>query len=158
MSTSAEITYSIQNDRPSITFRVSAQGEGNSAPDLRGMLSQIQEAVTEFQKKPPAKLLSNTEVVVQDAPLPTPATPKPQMLPLADNQGKNFSQKNSSKGNTGTPTSKKSKITAPQIATIRQNLVERNIPECVFCNKYGVKRVEDLPGGVAWHVIHDHMY
>ena len=158
MSTSAEITYSIQNDRPSITFRVSAQGEGNSAPDLRGMLSQIQEAVTEFQKKPPTKLLSKTEVVVQDAPHPASATPKPQMLPVADNKAKSLSQNFSSKTNTGAPTSKKSKITAPQIATIRQNLVERNIPECVFCNNYGVKRVEDLPGGVAWHVIHDHMY
>ena len=160
MSTSAEITYSIQNDRPSITFRVSAQGEGNSAPDLRGMLSQIQEAVTEFQKKPPTKLLSNTEVVVQDAPHPASATPKPQMLPLADNKGKSSSQSISSNANTGAgaSTSKKSKITAPQIATIRQNLVERNIPECVFCNTYGVKRVEDLPGGVAWHVIHDHLY
>ena len=158
MSTSAEITYSIQNDRPSITFRVSAQGEGNSAPDLRGMLSQIQEAVTEFQKKPPTKLLSNTEVVVQDAPRPAPAASKPQMLPLEDNKDKSFSQNIPSKANTGAPTSKKSKITAPQIATIRQNLVERNIPECVFCNTYGVKRVEELPGGIAWRVIHDHLY
>ena len=107
MSTSAEITYAIQNDRQSLTFHISAQGEGNSIPDLRNMLSQVQEAVMEFQNKPQPKLLSNTEVVVQDAPLPTPATPKPQMLPLADNQGKNFSQKNSSKGNTGTPTSYK---------------------------------------------------
>ena len=158
MSTSAEITYAIQNEHQSLTFHISAQGEGNSTPDLRGMLSQIQEAVTEVQNNPKPKLLSNTEVVVQDVPHPTPATPKPQMLPLADNQGKNFSQNFSSKTNTGAPTSKKSKITAPQIATIRQNLVERNIPECVFCNKYGVKRVEDLPGSVAWHVIHDHLY
>ena len=158
MSTSAEITYAIQNEHQSLTFHISAQGEGNSTPDLRGMLSQIQEAVTEVQNNPKPKLLSNTEVVVQDVPHPTPATPKPQMLPLADNQGKNFSQNFSSKANTGAPTSKKSKITAPQIAMIRQNLVERNIPECVFCNKYGVKRVEDLPGSVAWHVIHDHLY
>ena len=155
MTTTAEISCTIQNDRQSLTFRVSAQGEGNSTPDLRGMLSQIQEAVTAYQKTPQAKLLSNTEVVVQDIPHSSPpALP----APLPDNKGKSFSQKFSSKANTGAPTSGKSKITEPQIATIRQNLMERNIPECVFCNTYGVKSVEDLPGGVAWHVIHDHLY
>lgn len=158
MTTTAEITCAIQNDHQSITFRVAAQSEGDSIPDLRSMLSQVQEAVTDFQNKPQPKLLSNAEVVVQDVPHPTPATPKQQMLPLADNKGKSSSQNITSKANTGSPTSKKSKITEPQIATIRQNLVERNIPECVFCNTYGVKRVEDLPGGIAWRVIHDHLY
>lgn len=155
MSNSAEITYAIQNDRPSIMIRVSAQEEGKSKPDLREMLSQIQEAIADFQKSPQAKLLPSEEVVVQDIPYSSPpALPKP----LPDNKGKGFSQKFSSKANTGAPTSGKSKITEPQIATIRQNLMERNIPECVFCNTYGVKSVEDLPGGVAWHVIHDHLY
>ena len=155
MSNSAEITYAIQNDRPSIMIRVSAQEEGKSKPDLREMLSQIQEAIADYQKSPQAKLLPSAEVVVQDTPHSSPpALPKP----LPDNKGKGFSQKFSSKANTGAPTSGKSKITEPQIATIRQNLMERNIPECVFCNTYGVKRVEDLPGGVAWHVIHDHLY
>ena len=155
MSNSAEITYAIQNDRPSIMIRVSAQEEGKSKPDLREMLSQIQEAIADYQKSPQAKLLPSAEVVVQDIPHSSPpALPKP----LPDNKGKGFSQKFSSKANTGAPTSGKSKITEPQIATIRQNLMERNIPECVFCNTYGVKRVEDLPGGVAWHVIHDHLY
>ena len=155
MSNSAEITYAIQNDRPSIMIRVSAQEEGKSKPDLREMLSQIQEAIADFQKSPQAKLLPSEEVVVQDIPHSSPpALP----APLPDNKGKSFSQKFSSKANTGAPTSGKSKITEPQIATIRQNLMERNIPECVFCNTYGVKSVEDLPGGVAWHVIHDHLY
>ena len=159
MSTKAEVTYAIVNDRPSIMIRLSAQEEGETKPDLCGMLSQIQEAITEFQaNKPQPKLLSNAEVVVQDVPHPAPATPKPQMLPLEDNKDKSISQNIPSKANAGVPTSKKSKITAPQIATIRQNLVERNIPECVFCNTYGVKRVEELPGGIAWRVIHDHLY
>ena len=74
MSTNAEITYAIQNDRPSITIRLSAQEEGKNKPDLRDMLSQIQEAITEYQaNKPQAKLLSNTDVVVQDVPHPKPA-------------------------------------------------------------------------------------
>ncbi len=155
MSNSAEITYAIQNDRPSIMIRVSAQEEGKSKPDLREMLSQIQEAIADFQKSPQAKLLPSEEVVVQDIPYSSPpALPKP----LPDNKGKGFSQKFSSKANTGAPTSGKSKITEPQIATIRQNLMERNIPECAFCSTHGIKRLEDLPGGVAWHVIHDHLY
>ena len=155
MATTAEIFYSNQNDHPFIMIHLSAQGEGNSTPDLCGMISQIREAVTEFQEKPQAKLLSNTEVVVQDVPLSSsPAQPKP----LPDNKDKSFSQKISSKTNTGAPTASKSKITEPQIATIRQNLAERNIPECAFCNTHGVKRLEDLPGGIAWRVIHDHLY
>ena len=155
MSNSAEITYAIQNDRPSIMIRVSAQEEGKSKPDLREMLSQIQEAIADFQKSPQAKLLPSEEVVVQDIPYSSPpALPKP----LPDNKGKSFSQKFSSKANTGAPTSGKSKISEPQIATIRQNLMERNIPECAFCSTHGIKRLEDLPGGVAWHVIHDHLY
>ena len=158
MSTNAEITYAIQNDRPSITIRYSAQEEGNSKPDLCDMLSQIQEAITKFQAKPQPKLLSNTEDVVQDVPHPTQATPKPQALSLADNNVKNFPQKFIQKPNANLSSSGKKKISESQIATIRQNLRERSIPECVFCNKHGIKRVEELPGGIAWHVIHDHLY
>ena len=158
MSTNAEITYAVQNDRPSITIRYSAQEEGKSKPDLCDMLSQIQEAITKFQVKPPPKLLSNTEVVVQDVPHPTQATPKPQALSLADNNVKNSPQKFIQKTNANLSSSGKKIISESQIATIRQNLRERNIPECVFCNKHGIKRVEELPGGVAWHVIHDHLY
>ena len=158
MSTNAEITYAIQNDHPSITIRLSAQEEGETKPDLCGMLSQIQEAITEFQAKPPTKLLTNAEVTVQDVPKSTPATPKTQALPLTNNIVKSLPQKNPSKPNTAAQSSGKKKITELQIATIRQNLRERSIPECVFCNKHGIKRVEELPGGVAWHVIHDHLY
>ena len=158
MSTNAEITYAIQNDRPSITIRYSAQEEGESKPDLRDMLSQIQEAITEFQaNKPQPKLLSNTEVVVQDVPQSTPATLKPQALPLADNNLRNSPQKFSQKPNVNSSSGKK-KISEKQIATIRQNLRERDIPECAFCNTHGIKRIEDLPSGVAWHVICDHQY
>lgn len=158
MSTNAEITYAIQNDRPSITIRYSAQEEGNSKPDLCDMLSQIQEAITKFQAKPQPKLLPKSEVVVQDVPQSTPATPKPQVLPLADNNVRNSPQKFSQKPNVNSSSSGKKKISEKQIATIRQNLRERDIPECAFCNTHGIKRIEDLPSGVAWHVICDHQY
>ena len=144
MSTSAEITYSIQNDRPSITFRVSAQGEGNSAPDLRGMLSQIQEAVTEFQKKPPAKLLSNTEVVVQDVPHPTPAPQSPQAKSFSNNKGNGFSQKIAQQQKDNPEKDYPGSITEKQIGKIRYSLKERNIPEKVFCSSHDIAHIENL--------------
>ena len=49
MSKSAEITFAIQNGNPSITIRVSAQENGETKLILRDMLSEIQEAITEFQ-------------------------------------------------------------------------------------------------------------
>ena len=64
MPKQAEIMYCIQNDRPSITIHLSE--EGDLTPDLRGMLSQIQEAITEFQARPQTRLLSSSDVKVQD--------------------------------------------------------------------------------------------
>ena len=93
MSNTAEITYAIQNDRPSITIRLSVQEEGKSKPDLCDMLSLIQEAITEYQAKPQVKLLPNAEVAVQDVPHPTPAAPSSQTKPFSSNKGKGFPQK-----------------------------------------------------------------
>ena len=90
MSTTAEISYAIQNDRPSFMIRVSAQGEGNSTPDLRGMLSQIQEAITDFQKTSQAKLLPSADVVVQDVPQLTPAAHTAQAKPFPATKEKSF--------------------------------------------------------------------
>ena len=50
MSNTAEVIYAIENDRPSITIRLSAQEEGETKPDLCGMLSQIQEATNDFYR------------------------------------------------------------------------------------------------------------
>ena len=36
MSTKADVIYAIENDRPSITIRLSAQEEGETKPDLCG--------------------------------------------------------------------------------------------------------------------------
>ena len=156
MPQSAEITYAIQNDRPSITIHLSE--EGNSTPDLCGMLSQIQEAITEFQVRPQTKQLSCSDVDVQDVSRASPTAPKTQALPSPDNNGKNYPQKYSPRPNANSPSSGRKMISESQIATIRQNLQERNISEYTFCNAHGVKRIEDLPAGVAWHVIHYHTY
>ena len=145
MSTKAEVTYAIVNDRPSIMIRLSAQEEGETKPDLCGMLSQIQEAITEFQaNKPQPKLLSNAEVVVQDVPHPAPATHSPQAKPFSSNKGKGFSQKGAQKQNDNPEKDSPGSITKKQIGMIRYNLKERNIPEKVFCTSHDIARIENL--------------
>ena len=68
MTKNAEITVAIQNGNPSITIYVSAQEDGETKLILRDMLSEIQEAITEFQAKPHAKLLPSAAAKVHDAP------------------------------------------------------------------------------------------
>ena len=155
MSTSAEITCTIQKDCPSITFRISAQGEGNSAPDLLGMLSQIQEAVTEFQKTPQAKLLSNAEVVVQDAPRPMQATSKKH---FSGNKAKSLQQKSASPQNEGIDHDLPGSISSGQIGKIHVDLRSRNIPVKDFCFKQGIARIEDLAFNRAWTIINHEEY
>ena len=159
MPKKAEITYAIQNDHPSITIHLSE--EGDLTPDLRGMLSQIQEAITEFQAMPQAKLLSSSEVVVHDAPCVLPPAEEP---PLMRNEGTFVSHGNASKQKSNTASSGRchqngnKKITPGQITTIRQNLQERRIPESTFCRMNNVERLEDMSKGLAWNIIHDHQY
>ena len=154
MSTNAEITYAIQNDRPSITIRLSAQEEGKSKPDLCDMLSQIQEAITEYQaNKPQAKLLSNTDVVVQDVPHPTPAAHSTQAKPFSSNKGKGFSQKGVQQQNDNLEKDFPGSVTQKQVGMIRVNLKIRNIPEKEFCTSHDIARVEDLSLNQARSII-----
>ena len=133
MSTNAEITYAIQNDRPSITIRLSAQEEGKNKPDLRDMLSQIQEAITEYQAKPQPKLLANDEVNVQDVPV--------------------LNRKTSiSKARAFQPGTVE-KITEKQLYCIKESLGKRNLDEAAFCQTYGVNRLEDIPKNVATDIV-----
>ena len=161
MSTNAEVTFAIQNDHPSIMIRVTAQEEGNSKPDLRGMLSQIQEAITEFQAMPRAKPISSSVVEVSDAPC---ALPPAEEASLTRNEATFAPHGNVSKPKTNTVSSGRGhqsgnkKITPGQISTIRQNLQERRIPESTFCRMNNVERLEDMSKGVAWNIIHDHLY
>ena len=154
MSTNAEITYAIQNDRPSITIRLSAQEEGKNKPDLRDMLSQIQEAITEYQaNKPQAKLLSNTDVIVQDVPHPTPAAHSTQTKPFSSNKGKGFSQKGAQQQNDNPEKDFPGSVTQKQIGKIRVNLKIRNIPEKEFCTSHDIARVEELSLNQARSII-----
>ena len=144
MAITAEITCTIQNDHQSIMFRVSAQGEGNTTPNLRGMLSEIQGAITDFQKKPPARLLSNSEVVVQDVSHPVPALQSPQEKSFSNNKGKEFSQKNALQQNDNPEKDSPGSITKKQIGMIRYNLKERSIPEKAFCSSHDIAHIENL--------------
>ena len=157
MATTAEVTYTIQNERPSITIHLSAQGEENATPDLCGMLCQIQTAITEFQKKPPTKLLSNAEVVVQDAPHPAPAPQSPQAKTFFNNKGKGFYQK-SVQQNDNPGKDSPGSITEKQIGMIRVNLKFRNIPEKDFCSTHGVACINDLSLNHAHSIIKNEDY
>ena len=158
MSNTAEITYAIQNDRPSITIRVSAQEEGKSKPDLCDMLSLIQEAITEYQAKPQVKLLPNTEVAVQDVPHPTPVAPSPQTKPFSSNKGKGFPQKGAQQQNDNLEKGLPGSVTPKQIGKIRVNLKFRNIPEKSFCTSHGVARMDELSFNDAWSIINHEDY
>ena len=134
MSTNAEITYAIQNDRPSITIRLSAQEEGKNKPDLRDMLSLIQEAITEYQaNKPQAKLLANDEVDVQNVPV--------------------LNRKTSTSKARAFQPGPVEKITEKQLYCIKESLGKRNLDETAFCQAYGVNHLEDLPKSVATDIV-----
>ena len=153
MPKKAEIMYCIQNDRPSITIHLSE--EGDLTPDLRGMLSQIQEAITEFQAKPQTRQLSSSDVKVQDI---SRASPPAREEPLPDNRRKSSYQNNASSGNEAFDKSSPGSITKRQIGMIYFELKNRNIPEQVFCAKNGVARVEDLSCKKAWFIIDQEKY
>ena len=136
MATTAEISYAIQNDRPSFMIRVSAQKEGDSFPDLRGMLSKIQEAITEFQKSPQAKFLPNSEVTVLDVPSSSPPV-----------QPKDFPDNNKSG-----PTKM---ISPKQISLLTRKLNEKRMSPETLCLENGVNRIQDLTMARAREIIRD---
>ena len=158
MSNTAEITYAIQNDRPSITIRLSVQEEGKSNPDLCDMLSQIQEAITEYQAKPQVKLLPNAEVAVQDVPHPTPAAPSPQTKPFSSNKGKGFPQKGAQQQNDNLGKGLPGSVTPKQIGKIQYDLQMRKIPEKEFCSIHGVACIQDLSLNQARDIIKNEDY
>ena len=153
MPKKAEITYSIQNDRPSITIHLSE--EGNSTPDLCGMLSQIQDAITEFQARPQTRLLSSSDVKVQDV---SRASPPAREEPSSNGRRKSSYQNNASSENEEFDKSSPGTISKSQAGKIHHELEERNIPEQDFCTKHGVARVEDLPLNKAWIIIKKEQY
>ena len=155
MSTNAEVTFAIQNDRPSLMIRVTAQEEGNSMPDLRGMLSQIQEAITEFQARPQTRQLSSSDVKVQDV---SRASPPAREEPLPDRRRKTSYQNNASSGNEVFDKSSPGSISKSQTGKIYVELKKRKIAKQVFCAKHGVACVEDLPWNTAWNIINKKLY
>ena len=160
MAKTVEIFYAIQNGRPSIRFHVTDIVEGNAKEKILEMLNDlpIPESVVNSLKDPLSVPILPTAVKdeeVQDVPCALP--PAQEEAPPSNNVCPE-PQENASEQKKKTRSSSRAKITLPQIATIRQGLQERRIPEFVFCMNNHVERIEDLPGGVAWHIIHDHNY
>ena len=153
MPKKAEIMYCIQNDRPSITIHLSE--EGDLTPDLCGMLSQIQEAITEFQAKPQTRQLSSSDVKVQDV---SRASPSAREEPSPNRRRKTSYQNTATSENEAFDKSSPGTISKSQAGKIHHELEERNIPEQDFCTKHGVARVEDLPLNKAWIIISKELY
>ena len=153
MPKKAEIMYSIQNDHPSITIHLSE--EGDLTPDLRGMLSQIQEAITEFQAKPQTRQLSSSDVKVQDV---SRTSPPAREEPSPNRRRKTSYQNTATSENEAFDKSSPGTISKSQAGKIHHELEERNIPEQDFCTKHGVARVEDIPLNKAWIIISKELY
>ena len=147
MSNTAEIAFAIQNDRPSIMIRVMAQSEGNSMPNLRGMLSQIQEAITEYQAMPQAQLLSSSEGAVH------------YLSDTAMNSSNGSSRfkgaQNLSTKSHSLQTCKEAKITSGQLRLLKKTLRGLNRTDADFCQQYHLDRIENLPKEDARWIIRD---
>ncbi len=153
MPKKAELMYSIQNDRPSFTIHLSE--EGNSTPDICGMLSQIQEAITEFQVKPQTKQLSSSDVKVQDV---SSAAPPAREEPSSNSRWNTSQQNNAPSQKPKKDTSSPGTISKKQAGLIHVNLKAREISEKDFCAKHGVDCVENLSGKMAWIIIKKEQY
>lgn len=153
MPKKAEIIYSIQNDRPSITIHLAE--EGNATHDLHGMLSQIQEAITEFQARPQTRQLSSSEVEVQDI---SRASPPAREEPSPDSRWNTSQQNNALSHPPKKDTSSPGTISKKQAGLIHVNLKAREISEKDFCAKHGVDCVENLSGKMAWIIIKKEQY
>ena len=147
MSNTAEINFAIQNDRPSIMIRLTAQEEGDSKPDLRGLLSQIQEAISGFQLMPPVNLLPGSEVDVHDL-------SDTAMDSINGSSVFNGTQTSSTKS-CSSRTCNEPKITKSQIFLLRKTLRGLNRTDTDFCQQYQISHIEDLSKEDARWIIRD---
>ena len=147
MSNTAEIAFAIQNDRPSIMIRVMAQSEGNSMPNLRGMLSQIQEAITEYQAMPQAQLLSSSEGAVHDL--------SDTAMNSSNGSSRFKGAQNLSTKSHSLQTCKEAKITSGQLRLLKKTLRGLNRTDADFCQQYHLDRIENLPKEDARWIIRD---
>jgi len=136
MPNKLNVVLAIQNGQPSIQFQISNDLEGPAKEKIMRLLKDlpIQEAVmdslAEFSQ---ARFLPTDEVEVQDVPQQSVQQSKP-----CSGSAK-----------------KKAKITESQLSTLRDILAKKMISESSFCAQHGVDRLENLPGGTAWHILHE---
>ena len=146
-NTAAEIAFAIQNDRPSIMIRVMAQEEGKTMPDLRGMLSQIQEAITEYQAMPQVRLLLSSEGMVHDL--------SDTAMDSSNGSSRFRGAQNSSTKSRSSQSCKEAKITSGQLRLLKKTLRGLNRTDADFCQQYHLDRIENLPKEDARWIIRD---
>ena len=131
-----EVVLTVQNEKPSIQFHVSDVVEGPAKEKFMELLKDfpIQEAVVDsLSELSQARFLPAEDVEVLDLPQESVQQSKP-----CSNSAK-----------------KKARISESQLSTLRDILAKRMISESSFCAQHGVDRLENLPGGTAWRILHE---
>ena len=133
MAKTVEVFYTIQNGRPSIKFHIAEEVEGLAKEKFLELLKDLplpDGVIDALSVVPPARLLPSNEVEVNDVP------------------NKRFAGQK-----TFSPQSGNNKITDKQLWCIQDHLKKEGTDESEFCLRYGVKRLEDLPKGMAIKII-----
>ena len=147
MNKNAEITVAIQNGNPSITIHVSTQEDGETKLILRDMLSEIQEAITEYQAMPQAQLLSSSEGAVHDL--------SDTAMNSSNGSSRFKGAQNLSTKSHSLQTCKEAKITSGQLRLLKKTLRGLNRTDADFCQQYHLDRIENLPKEDARWIIRD---
>ena len=134
MAKTNELLYAIKNGQPSVQIHVTEVVEGSVKDKIQEMMNDLPEPIAESLKGvPPARLLSNDEVNVQDVPV--------------------LNRKTSTSKARAFQPGPVEKITEKQLYCIKESLGKRNLDETAFCQAYGVNHLEDLPKSVATDIV-----
>ena len=136
MAKNAKVIFAIQNGQPLIQFSISDDVEGCAEEKFTELLNDlpVPKSVKDFLKElSPTRLLSRDEVEERDV---------PQQSVQQSKSGSDSAKK-------------KSRISESQLSTLRDLLAKRRISESSFCAQHRVDRLENLPGGTAWRILHE---
>jgi len=133
MAKTVEVFYTIQNGQPSIKFHIAEEVEGAAKEKVIELLKDLPlpgGVIDSLSAVPPARFLPSNEVEVNDVP------------------NKRFAGQK-----TISPQSGNNIITDKQLWCIQEHLKKEGTDESEFCLRHGVKRLEDLPKGMAIKII-----
>ena len=134
MAKTLELFYAIKNGQPSVQIHVTEIVEGNIKDKLQEMMNDLPGPIAESLKGvPPARLISDDEVNVQDVSVPSKKTSTPKKQPFQAGIGET--------------------ITERQLYCIKKHLEKQNLDETAYCQSFGVSRLEDLPKSIATDIV-----